>query len=87
MVFTENGAVQSHIGMFAATIVTKFKAWPQYLLPDVSPQLPPEPKEYSNRKWSKLSIGDWVLCKRGLDGDNSYLKFPFNFRKRKLYIF
>ena len=34
-----------------------------------------------------LSIGDWVLCKRGLDGDNSYLKFLFNFRKRKLYIF
>ena len=24
-----------------------------------------------------LSIGDWVLCKRGLDGDNSYLKFLF----------
>ena len=34
-----------------------------------------------------LSIGDWVLCKRGLDGDNSYLKFLFNFKKRKLYAF
>ena len=34
-----------------------------------------------------LSIGDWVLCKRGLDGDNFYLKFLFNFRKRKLYVF
>ena len=35
----------------------------------------------------ELSIGDRVLCKRGLDGDNFYLKFLFNFRKRKLYIF
>ena len=34
-----------------------------------------------------LSIGDWVLCKRGLDRDNFYSKFLFNFRKRKLYIF
>ena len=32
------------------------------------------------------SIRDWVLCKRGLDGDNSCLKFLSNFRKRKLYI-
>ena len=30
-----------------------------------------------------LSIGDWVLYKRGVDGDNSYLKFLSNFRKRK----
>ena len=35
---------------------------------------------------SNLSIKDWVLCKKGLDGDNPYLKFLFNFRKRKLYI-
>ena len=34
-----------------------------------------------------LSIGDGVLCKRGLDGDNSYLKFLYNFRERKLYTF
>ena len=34
-----------------------------------------------------LSIGAWVLWKRGLDWDNTYLKFLFNFRKRKLYIF
>ena len=33
------------------------------------------------------SIRDWVLHKRGLDGNNSCLKFLFNFRKRKLYIF
>ena len=52
MVDTANGAVQSQIGMFAAICVTKFKAWPQYLLPEVSPQLPPEPMEY-NRKWIK----------------------------------
>ena len=30
-----------------------------------------------------LSIGDCVLCKRGLDGDNSYSKFLFHFRKKK----
>ena len=35
-------------------------------------------------KGFNLSIGDCVLCKRGLDGDNSYLNFLFNFRKRKL---
>ena len=34
-----------------------------------------------------LSIGDLILCKRGLDGHNSYLKFLFGFRKRKLCIF
>ena len=34
-----------------------------------------------------LSIKDWVQCKRGIDGDNSCLKFLFNFRKRKLNIF
>jgi hypothetical protein len=28
-----------------------------------------------------------TVYKRGLDGDNSYLKFRFNFWKRKLYIF
>ena len=33
------------------------------------------------------SIRDWVLRKRGLDGDNSCLKFLFNFRKIKSYIF
>ena len=33
------------------------------------------------------SIRDWELRKRGLDGDNSCLKFLLNFRKRKLYIF
>ena len=37
--------------------------------------------------WKKLSIEDWVLCKRGLEKDNSYLKFLSNSRKRKLYIF
>ena len=41
-------------------------------------------------KWHKYSILNRVirvLCKRGLDGDNHYLKFLFDFRKRKLYIF
>ena len=33
------------------------------------------------------SIRDWILRKRGLYGDNSCLKFLFNFRKIKLYIF
>ena len=32
-------------------------------------------------------LSTYYVCKRGLDGDNSYLKFPFNFRERKLYIF
>ena len=45
IVDTANGAVQSQIGIFAAIIVTKFKAWPQYLPPEVSPQVPPEPKQ------------------------------------------
>ena len=49
MVFTENGAEQSQIGIFAAIPVKKFKAWPQYLLPDVSPQVPPEPMEYNKK--------------------------------------
>ena len=34
-----------------------------------------------------LSIGDWELCKIGLDGDNSYLKFLLDFIKRKLCSF
>ena len=33
------------------------------------------------------SIKDWVLRKRGLDVDNWCLKFLYNFRKRKIYIF
>ena len=56
MVDIANGAVQSQIGMFAAIIVTKFKACPQYLLPEVSPQLPPEPIEYKVENISKGSL-------------------------------
>ena len=40
--------------------------------------------------WMKLklnlSIGDWVLYKRGSDGDDSYLEFIIRFRK-KIFIF
>ena len=35
--------------------------------------------------WLYLSIGNWVLYKRGSDGDDSYLKFIIKFRK-KIYI-
>ena len=68
-----------------------------YLIPLWLRFLPPflysrasDRREHLKRIWAideMLSIGDWVLCKRGLDGDNSSLKFLFNFRKRKLHIF
>ena len=32
--------------------------------------------------FTRPSISDWVLCKKGLDRDNSYSKFLSNFRKR-----
>ena len=44
-------------------------------------------QKYQTKHYSTLSIGDWVLCNRGLDRNNSYLRFFFNFKKRKLYIF
>ena len=43
-------------------------------------------QKYQTKHYSTLSIGDWVLCNRGLDRNNSYLRFLFNFRKKN-YIF
>ena len=34
-----------------------------------------------------LSIGNWVLYKRSLDGENSFLKFIIKFRKNKIILF
>ena len=41
---TKKGAEQSQIGMLAVCSFATFRVWPQYLLPAVSPQFPPEPK-------------------------------------------
>ena len=53
------------------------------------------PEKYYNKVWEgstqkftdHLSIGNWVLYNRSLDGDDSYLKFIIKFREKKIMCF
>ena len=42
---------------------------------------------WQSKLWINLSIANWVLYKRDLDGENYCFKFIVKFRKWKLYIF
>ena len=64
---------------------TNLFIWRPHLTPP-NKMLSPHMKLLSKKFTFALSLGNWVLYKRVLDDDDSYLKFIIEFRK-EVYIF
>ena len=63
--------------------------WKPFALPKAGPE------KYYDKVWEgstqkftdRLSIGNWVMYKRGLDSEDSYLKFIIEFREKCFFNF